>query len=159
MPSTIVDGKCKRFIIFLLLAFPQIRKQIILEINETPLEASIWDQPLCRIRIHRLKAIGFRIAFDDLPIAKASVEKLQTFFPDFVKLDHKRLKNLTHSLEKQELISLVLEFAENKIKLVLEGIETKEELLTGKKLGVPFFQGFYMAWCAATIQMKKRFVQ
>ena len=92
-----------------------------------------------------LKSLGFSIAFDDLPVAKASFEKIEDISPDFIKLDHTKAQDLSHSTDKQQLVSLFLEYTHKKTKLVLEGIETVEDLLTAKRLGVHLLQGYFIS--------------
>ncbi|WP_077210826.1 EAL domain-containing protein [Bacillus dakarensis] len=144
-PSTIVHDDFKNFIGSLLKKFPHIRERIVFEVNEDVNEVHIWTREDFSRRILELKSYGFRIAFDDMPIARLSFERMYTLTPDFVKLDHTKSKDLSTSLEKQQLISLFLEFTDEKMRLVLEGIETEQDLLTAKQLGVPLLQGYYIS--------------
>lgn len=70
---------------------------------------------------------------------------MERLLPDFVKLDYSKGKNLSKSNIKQQLVSLFLDYTNENMKLVLEGIEKKEDLLVAKKLGVPLLQGYYIS--------------
>lgn len=145
LPTTIIHGDFENFIKELLNKFPEVIGNIVFEINEQVIEEEIWEQDIFVCRLIYLRSAGFRIAFDDLPISKSSFKMMEKISPDFVKLDHTKSKGLSHSIEKQSLISLFLEYTNENIKLVLEGIETKDDLLTAKKLGVPLLQGYYIS--------------
>lgn len=144
-PSTIIHNHFEYFIKRLLEIYPNIKEMVVFEINETPIEENIWGQVIFLRRLAFLKSLGFYIAFDDLSVTRASLKKMEILSPDFVKLDHTKSKDLSYSLDKQELVSLFLEFTHEKMKLVLEGIETKADLLAAKRLGVPFLQGYYIS--------------
>nr|WP_275950884.1 EAL domain-containing protein [Cytobacillus citreus] len=145
LPTTIIHNEFKSFINNLLIHYPMIEGQIVFEINENIVKESIWEQKEFLNSLTYLKSLGFSIAFDDLPVSKASFQIIENLTPDFVKLDHTKSKGLSNSKDKQDLISLFLEYTDNKVKLVLEGIETEEDLLTAKRLGVPLLQGFYIS--------------
>lgn len=144
-PSTIIHTHFKDFIRRLTLNNLNIASQIVFEINETSYEEDIWEDKLFIKRISMLKSLGFNVALDDLRITKTAFNKIKMVSPAFIKLDHTRAKGLSISIEKQELILFFLEFTREKIRLVLEGIESKEELLTAKQLGVPLLQGNYIS--------------
>lgn len=144
-PSTIVHENFRGFIRNLLLKFPYIRGRIVFEISEDVMEEHIWTREKFLRRIFSLKTFGFRIALDDLPVARSSFDRMRTLFPDFVKLDHTKSRGLSQSFDKQQLISLFLEYTNENMKLVLEGIETEQDLLTAKRLGVPLLQGYYIS--------------
>lgn len=145
LPSTIIHAEFEKFIHNLLLNYPHIRGRVVFEINEDVNEGGIWRQELFLRGLSFLKSLGFRIAFDDLPVAKASFEKMEAISPDFIKLDHTKAQGLSHSTDKQQLVSLFLEFTHEKTKLVLEGIETDEDLVTAKRLGVHLLQGYFIS--------------
>ncbi|MDQ0157897.1 EAL domain-containing protein (putative c-di-GMP-specific phosphodiesterase class I) [Robertmurraya andreesenii] len=144
-PSTIIHEQFENFITDLLLKFPNMKEMVVFEINETHIEENIWGQFVFLKRLAFLKSLGFRIAFDDLSVNRASLKKMELLSPDFVKLDPAKSKDLSDSIDKQELILLFLEFTHEKMKLVLEGIETRADLLAAKKLGVPLLQGYYIS--------------
>lgn len=144
-PSTIVHSDFRRFIIGILRKYSYIRGRIVFEINEDILDDHIWTRIEFLRGLQELKSYGFQIAFDDMPIVHSSFLKISSLTPDFVKLDHTNANKLSQSLDKQKLISLFLEYTNEKIGLVLEGIETEQDLLTAKELGVPFLQGYYIS--------------
>ncbi|MBY0124116.1 EAL domain-containing protein [Bacillus sp. S/N-304-OC-R1] len=144
-PSTIIHQDFDHFIHKLLRHFSYIEGRIVFEVNEEAIQNNYWKQASFIKRLSFLKSKGFQIAFDDLPVIKDSFKMIEFISPDFIKLDHTNSKGLSVSIEKQTLISLFLEYTNTNIKLVLEGIETKEDLVTAKQLGVPLLQGYYIS--------------
>ncbi|MFB6469257.1 EAL domain-containing protein [Cytobacillus sp. Hz8] len=144
-PSTIIHQHFEKFIHHLIENYPNINQHVIFEINEISLEESIWEKEIFLERMSILRSLGFRIALDDLQIARSSLHKLETLSPEYIKLDHTRAKDLSFSIIRQEVVSFFLEFTHSNMKLVLEGIETKDDLIMAKRLGVPLLQGYYIS--------------
>lgn len=145
-PSTIIHPKFESFIHSLLEKYSHVQpKQIVIEISEDIEEQPLWDLNEFIHQVHFLKSLGFEIALDDLTITKGIYEKAKKIKPSYVKLDYTHSQNLSRSKEKQELITFFLEIMKDHRKLVLEGIDTKEDLITAKNLGVPLLQGFYIS--------------
>lgn len=146
LPSTLIHPDFERFIYSFLEENDYVNpKRIILEINEDLAEQSLWEMDAFIKRVNFLKSLGFDIALDDLSITKGTYNKLKKMGPSYVKLDHTRSKDLSRSKDKQELIAFLLELMKDQRKLVLEGIETEEDLMTAKNLGVPLLQGYYIS--------------
>jgi len=115
-------------------------RKIILEINESEI---IKDMFLLRESVTTLKELGFQIALDDIGKGRSSFEKILELQPEFVKLDKFFSSNLHNSKDKQKVMEyLVHYFSDFKSIVVLEGIETKDDLLVAKSLGVQFVQGY-----------------
>lgn len=145
LPSTLVHADFENFINGLFECYPHVKNRIVFELNEDWNEEFIWSQEIFLRRIEFLRHLGLRIAFDDLAITRASIKKMDTISPDFVKLDHTRSKGLSQSHEKQQLVSYLLQYTNTDMKLVLEGIETEDDLHTAKNLGVPLLQGYHIS--------------
>ena len=101
LPSTIVHDEFENFIHNLLVNYPHIRGRIVFEINEDSNEEGIWRQEVFLEGLSFLKSLGFSIAFDDLPVAKTSFDKMEAISPEFIKLDHTKAQGLSNSTEKQ----------------------------------------------------------
>ncbi|PLR75943.1 diguanylate phosphodiesterase [Bacillus sp. V3-13] len=144
-PSSLIHDKFPMFIKGLMNRFPEIKGEIIFEINEAALEEDCWNKDIFSDRLEFLRSSGFQIAFDDLPITELSLTKIRRHEPEFVKLDHTYSIQLSESLVKQQSIEYLLSYINRKNMLVLEGIETAEDLLVARNLGVPLLQGYYIA--------------
>jgi EAL domain-containing protein (putative c-di-GMP-specific phosphodiesterase class I)/ActR/RegA family two-component response regulator len=93
-----------------------------------------------------LRARGARVAIDDAGAGFASLRHTLRIAPDIVKLDMSLTRGIDSDRAKRALATAMVSFAkEMDFSLVAEGIETAEELMTLRELGVGFGQGFYLA--------------
>ncbi len=117
-------------------------QQIILEINESE-RINNLDEILKNICV--LKEKGFLIALDDLGKGEHSLQLLIEIDPHVIKLDRYFAKNLAKNSKKQKVLSYIVHFFREDIKIILEGIETEEDMQCAKDLGIPYGQGYYLA--------------
>lgn len=122
--------------------FPELIGKVIVEIVEyTKLDRDKWISKKEDIDRH-----GTRIALDDFSTGQNNMEALEYFQPQYAKLDRSLICNIHSDIEKQEKVSnLMREFHNRGVKVIAEGIETKEELDYLKAhTEVDYFQGYYL---------------
>lgn len=113
---------------------------IVIEITES---SSIRDYAELKQAILRFKALGFRIALDDLGEGTSGLRLWSELSPEFVKIDKHFIANIHNDPIKLEFVRGIQNIAEEFNTLTIaEGIETKEELAVIKDLKVDFAQGF-----------------
>lgn len=96
-----------------------------------------------REQIERFKA---KIAIDDFGSGYNSEAMLLEITPDFIKIDMEIVREIHKDLNRQDIIKNLISYASKRgIKIVAEGIETKDELKKLIELGVDYVQGFYMS--------------
>jgi EAL domain-containing protein (putative c-di-GMP-specific phosphodiesterase class I) len=140
LPSTILNQNFSSFLNKIIADNYLVSQQIVLEISESELIDDLED---FKIRISELKKQGILIAIDDIGKGYASFKNIVELEPDFLKLDRYFAKDLHLSTQKQTLISLFISYCEQyKTQLILEGVESEEEVAIAKALGVPFAQGY-----------------
>ncbi|MBS4174241.1 EAL domain-containing protein [Bacillus sp. FJAT-49736] len=144
-PSTIIHPDFPEFIDGLLRIYEEIKSKVVFEINEDPAEEHYWEEPSFRNRLSFLRDSGFLIAYDDLTYTSSSIRKIRQYVPDFTKLDRSCSQNLSDSLEKQKHVGYFVSNSFKEMVVVLEGIETNDDFLTAKQLGVPLLQGYFIA--------------
>ncbi|MBS4195754.1 EAL domain-containing protein [Lederbergia citri] len=140
-PSTLLDP---RFISLLkrVLTSREHNSRIVLEVSESEL---IEDIKIFKERISTLKQDGFLIAIDDMGRGYSRIESIIELEPDYIKLDRLFAKDLHLSPKKKEFISIFQTFCDHYgSQLILEGVETSEELEMAKSLGVVFAQGYFL---------------
>ncbi len=87
-----------------------------------------------------------QIAIDDYGSGYSNESKLIHNNPNYIKIDISLISSIETDRKKQFLVSNIIQFASKYgIKVLGEGVETKEELQTLIELGVDFVQGFYLA--------------
>ena len=97
-------------------------------------------------KLKRIRDCGAYVALDDYGTGYNGEAILLECFPDFVKIDILRVRNVDKDAERQKMISNLVEFAKaRKMRCIAEGVETKEELETVIRLGCDFVQGYYVA--------------
>jgi EAL domain-containing protein (putative c-di-GMP-specific phosphodiesterase class I) len=120
-----------------------IASRVVLEITERASLESIDDVPS---RVARLRALGFRIAIDDLGAGYSGLTSVARLEPEFVKLDMSLVRDIHKSPVKRKLVrSMTALFKDMGVTVVAEGIEVVEERDTLVELGCDLLQGFLLA--------------
>lgn len=140
-PSTLLHPAFFSFIDKLTNNLSISTRNIILEINESE---EIEDAQQMRIVISFLRRLGFRIAFDDIGKGSATLKNIIEFEPDIIKLDRYFSMGLAGSDKKQKLIKMLVDFCQDDVQLVLEGLEKPEDLAIAKVLGIRIGQGYLL---------------
>ncbi|MCZ0702980.1 EAL domain-containing protein (putative c-di-GMP-specific phosphodiesterase class I) [Natronobacillus azotifigens] len=142
LPSTLVDPRFYSFITDLFNKSSIQAHQLVLEVSES----ETFDESLDFVTyIHRLRELGIWIALDDVGTGYANFNMIIEIEPDFIKLDRLFSSQLNQSKQKQSLIYFFQNYCQtNQIQLILEGLETKNELTYAKELGVLHAQGYYL---------------
>jgi diguanylate cyclase (GGDEF)-like protein len=93
--------------------------------------------------LHHYKDEGFCIAIDDFGVGYSGYKLLYDATPNVIKIDRFFLSNIEKDLKKKLLVRNITHLAiELGIKVIAEGVETKEELLTCRDIGCHLVQGF-----------------
>ncbi len=120
-----------------------IASRVVLEITERAALETIRD---AKARVMELRALGYRIAIDDLGAGYAGLTSFATLEPEFVKLDMSLIRGVDASPIKQKLVrSMASVCTEMGMKVVAEGIETPAERDTVITLGCDLLQGYLYA--------------
>jgi EAL domain-containing protein (putative c-di-GMP-specific phosphodiesterase class I)/ActR/RegA family two-component response regulator len=124
-------------------ALTPFARQIVLEITE---RATLDEIRGLSLRIERLRALGFRIAVDDLGAGYAGLSNFAALEPDVVKADMSLIRGIEASPVKQKLVAAIAALASDlKIRLIAEGIETVAERDCVTALGADALQGYLFA--------------
>lgn len=96
--------------------------------------------------INKLRERGFLIEIDDFGSGYSSLNTLATLEFDVLKLDMKFVKDMYKNDKTIKMIEIVSEIAKFLgVKLIAEGVETKEQLSKLKELKYDVIQGFYFS--------------
>jgi EAL domain-containing protein (putative c-di-GMP-specific phosphodiesterase class I) len=116
---------------------------IVFEIIETE---DIIDTKHLKDFLDTYRKLGFGIALDDIGSGYSSLSLLADIKPDYIKVDMEIIRGIDTNLFKQTIFKALAYIArQNNIKLLAEGVETKEELDYCVSEGVDFVQGFYFS--------------
>lgn len=117
-------------------------RQINLEITET----AVMDNPeQATSRLERLQKMGFQIAMDDFGTGYSSLSYLQRLPIDILKIDRSFVQTMLENPNNLEIIKAIIGLGKIlDLRIVAEGVETKEQLETLRKLGCDLAQGYLL---------------
>jgi EAL domain-containing protein (putative c-di-GMP-specific phosphodiesterase class I) len=143
-PETIADPELREAMFSTLLATAGLSpERIVLEITE---RTAIVDFPGFRSTLEYLRALGFAVAVDDAGAGYGSLQCLAEVKPQWLKIDLSLIRGIDSDPVRRQLVSSLVTFAnEMGVNLVAEGIETREELVAVREIGVRHGQGFLLA--------------
>ena len=117
--------------------------RVVVEITETHPIHDLW---LFQEALNHYREQGFKVALDDLGSGYSGLKVWAESNPDFVKVDRHFVRGVDTDKTKQRFILAILEIAKSMgCETITEGIETKNEYTTLRKLGVGMAQGYYFA--------------
>lgn len=113
------------------------------EITES---AVMRDVNLAMQILSALKEIGVKLDMDDFGTGHSSLACLHQFPFDVLKIDRSFVANVDRGRDLAALVHAVITLARNlNIKVVAEGIETVDQLVTLQSLGCQFGQGYFFS--------------
>ncbi|MEG1426332.1 MAG: bifunctional diguanylate cyclase/phosphodiesterase, partial [Oscillospiraceae bacterium] len=125
---------------FIVAHYAPLLKRTVVEITE---DSQITKES--QEGFDRLRACGVRMAIDDYGTGFNGQALLLDFQVDYLKIDMSIVRDVSADLNRQDVIqNLVLYGGERGIKIIAEGVETREELETLYRLGVEYVQGFLL---------------
>jgi diguanylate cyclase (GGDEF)-like protein len=93
--------------------------------------------------LHEIKALGIRLALDDVGSAYASLLRLKELPVDEIKLDQGFIRTLEARPQDLHFVRTIQDLAmELKVDLVVEGVETADILDAMMTTGAPYLQGY-----------------
>lgn len=104
--------------------------------------------------IRSLAALGVRIFMDDFGTGYSSLSNLKHLPIDAVKIDRSFLVDITDQEADRAIVAAVVAMAHSlEIRVVAEGVETPEQLLTMHELGCDEVQGFLFGRPAPAVEI------
>ena len=86
-----------------------------------------------------------KLAIDDFGSGYNNEAVLLAITPDFVKIDMEIVRGIDKDLNRQQISKNLISYAKQRnIKIIAEGIETKDELEKLIEFGVDYLQGYYL---------------
>ncbi len=130
--------------------FLQILQKYRLTASRIPLEvteSAYTENPGQIIEtVSALKKLGFEIQMDDFGSGYSSLNMLNQMPLNVLKLDMQLIRNETSKPKEQSILRFIMEIARFLgLRVVAEGVETKEQLERLRELGCDYVQGYYFA--------------
>ena len=118
-------------------------ERVVLEVTERGALEEIGD---IAARMRALRALGFRVAVDDLGAGYAGLSSVAVLEPDYVKLDMTLTRDLAKSRVRTRLVASMLDACRDmQMLLIAEGVETEDELRALRALDCDLVQGYHFA--------------
>lgn len=118
------------------------KKSICFELSE---RGTMQDPTAITNMVNRYKQEGFDIAIDDFGTGIAGFQLLYYAEATFIKLDRFFIQNIQNDSKKRLFCNSIINMAHIMgMKVVAEGIETKEEYYTCKDIGADLMQGYFI---------------
>lgn len=116
--------------------------RIVLELTEN--QATL-DYDRMREAVEGCRKLGFQIAIDDLGEGFSSLRLWSEIRPDYVKIDMHFIQGIERDPVKQQFVqSIQLIAGKSGTTTIAEGIETEDEFLLLRELGVACGQGYFI---------------
>ncbi len=120
--------------------YPELFTKLVVEITEQ----EYVDPDVLKEKTNRLKGFGALIALDDYGAGYSNEFTLLSGLYDLIKIDMKIVRGIDKDPKRKEIVKSIIKIAKiNDYKVLAEGVETEEEVVTLRKLGVDYFQGYY----------------
>lgn len=108
-------------------------------------ESAIIEDPSSAIEIiKRLNGLGIRIALDDFGTGFSSLSYLSQFAIDTLKIDRSFVRDILTSPRDEAIVKTIIALAGIlEMRVIAEGVETKEQMDTLQQFGCRIMQGYY----------------
>ncbi|MDB4966651.1 MAG: hypothetical protein JWN44_2340 [Myxococcales bacterium] len=131
----------------------RLARRVVLEVTE---RAGLDDIRDLSDRLGRLRALGYRIAIDDLGEGYAGLTSLARVEPEFVKLDISLVRGVDSCAPQRHIIRSTVQLCRALgAEVIAEGIETPAERDALLELGCDLLQGFLFAKPTAEMAVPK----
>jgi len=101
---------------------------------------------LAKDRFKRLRQLGVMIAIDDFGVGYSSLGYLKDLSIDTLKIDQSFIRRGLKNPRDLAIIRAIIALGHSlRVKVVAEGVESEEQLLTLRELGCDGLQGYYIA--------------
>ncbi|WP_155592610.1 EAL domain-containing protein [Lysinibacillus cavernae] len=128
-------------------------QQVVFELTE---RSAVIDFVEFERVLSHYRSQGYRIAVDDVGSGYNSLKTLIYLKPEFIKLDRSLIQFIDQNSEQQQLVTLLMKYAEQAdTKIIAEGIERQEELVYLHSIGIHYAQGYAIGKPEMEIHMGK----
>ena len=119
----------------------RVASRVVFELTD---RATLDDVKDVKIRVERLRTLGFRIAIDNLGAGEAGLGTFNQLEPEFVKLDMSLVRGADRDRSKIKIVESLVRLCHSMGKSVIaEGVETREEGSAMVNTGCDLLQGYH----------------
>jgi len=116
-------------------------KHLEVEVTETMLQGNMEGTI---ITLNKLRDMGVTIALDDFGTGYSSLQYLKNLPLDMIKIDQSFVFSMLNSKKDMAIVETIINLGKNlDMKLIAEGVETKNNVNSLIEIGCDYFQGYY----------------
>lgn len=131
-------------------------ENLVLEVTES---LAINDMNRMKDILQQLKSMGVGIALDDFGTGYSSLNYIKQMSFDIIKVDKSFVDDIVEDAYSKTFVKLITELSEQLgVKVCIEGVETKAQLETIKKMNVAMIQGYYYGRPMPYREFEKKFL-
>ena len=128
-----------------------------LELTETFL---LQDSKSTTAVLHALKDLGVELALDDFGTGFSSLSHLKRFPIDVLKIDQSFVRDIVTDADDASIVSAVISMGKSlQMRVVAEGVETREQLAFLQQQRCPEGQGYYFSRPVAAAEFTQLFAR
>lgn len=116
-------------------------KNVVFEITEEKKEEELM---MCKSMVGDMKEQGFMVALDDIGKGDSTLPYVLELEPNIIKLDRYYAQELSNKPKKQKAIELMIKLFGDDTMIILEGLEQEQDVITAKRLGIRYGQGYVL---------------
>ena len=121
---------------------------VVIEIHES----AVSEEKLLADAIANYRERGYKIAIDDFGKEHSNLERLWTLAPEYVKLDGNIIQQASFSPKLQRILPKLVEIIrELDAEVIVEGVETQEQLELAQHAGIHLVQGYLLGRPASAL--------
>ncbi len=140
---TVLYSKTVRRLIDILAKYKVSPGEIDLEVTES---AMVNQEDILAAKVSLFRSLGFSVSLDDFGAGASSLNRLATLSVDVLKMDKAFLDCGFNCQKRFALVKAVIAMAKDlDLKLVAEGVETKEQVTILQDMGCDIIQGYYFS--------------
>lgn len=125
-------------------------ENVVFEVSE---KLAIDNYDIFREALKDYTDIGIVHAGDDMGTGYSDLERIMELNPGYLKIDISFVREIDKSYIKQEIVRALVNLSKSiGSQVIVEGIETKAEYETLKRIGAPFGQGYLFARPSETLE-------
>ncbi len=125
---------------------PDMARRLIVEVTET---AAMADVDATADILHKVKALGCKVAIDDFGSGHTSFRALRALPVDIVKIDGVFVQNIARSTDDRFFVRTLLDLAKHlQVKTVAEWVQDAESAAMLAEWGVDYLQGEFCGHAA-----------